>query len=145
MTAASTPASNVTIVQLLPGEALALLASVKLGRVAFSHQALPAIRLVNHVVDEYGDIIVRTHSGAALLNTALMSEVVAYEADELNPDVRTGWSVVVTGTATWVSDTAELARYEVLLTPWVGQEMDQVVRIRPDIVTGYRLQRTTRS
>ncbi|MFE0179117.1 pyridoxamine 5'-phosphate oxidase family protein [Streptomyces sp. NPDC059002] len=142
MTAAFTPAANVTMVQLLPGEAMALLASVKLGRVAFSHQALPAIRPVNHLLDEHGDIIVRTHSGATLLNKALMSEVVAYEADDLDPDARTGWSVVVTGTATRVSDTAELARYEALLTPWVDREMDQVVRIRPDIVTGFRLQRT---
>ncbi|WP_308314620.1 pyridoxamine 5'-phosphate oxidase family protein [Streptomyces gilvus] len=104
---------------------------------AFTDQALPAIRPVNHLVDA-GDIIVRTHGGSALLGRALQSEVVAYEADEIDPATRTGWSVVVTGTATRVNPGA-LARYESLLMPWIGKEMGQVVRIRPEIVSGYRL------
>lgn len=52
---------------------------------------------------------------------------------------RTGWSVVVTGAANLVSDPAELARYLTQLTPWTDTEMDHVVRIRADVVTGYRL------
>ncbi|MEV8018077.1 pyridoxamine 5'-phosphate oxidase family protein [Streptomyces sp. NPDC086554] len=131
------------MVELLRGEALALLASVQVGRVAFSHQALPAIRPVNHLVGEHGDIIIRTHTGAALLSRALLSEVVAYEADQFDPEIRTGWSVVVTGTATRVCDPMELAHYQAMLTPWVDSEADQLVRIRSDIVTGYRLRRSS--
>ncbi|MFF4508246.1 pyridoxamine 5'-phosphate oxidase family protein [Streptomyces sp. NPDC001401] len=63
----------------------------------------------------------------------------AYEADDLDPATRTGWSVVVTSAAGPVSDLAELARYLTQLTPWVDTEMQHVVRIRADIVTGYRL------
>ncbi|WP_405654252.1 pyridoxamine 5'-phosphate oxidase family protein [Streptomyces sp. NBC_00019] len=121
-------------------EALRLLGTVQLGRIAFTEQALPAIRPVNHVLAE-GDIIVRTHGGSALLRRALLSEVVAYEADEIDPVTRTGWSVVVTGTATRVTGAAELARYQGLLMPWIDAEMEQVVRIRPEIVSGYRLAR----
>lgn len=33
----------------------------------------------------------------------------------------------------------ELARYERLLEPWVDQIMDYAVRIRRDLVTGFRL------
>ncbi|MEU0437483.1 pyridoxamine 5'-phosphate oxidase family protein [Streptomyces sp. NPDC006290] len=130
---------RVRMVELGRAAALKLLAEAPLGRVVFSHQALPAIRPVNHLVALNGDIVIRTHMGAALLGRAARSEVVAYEADDLDPATRTGWSVVVTGTASPISDPAELARYLTVLTPWVDTEMEQVVRIRADIVTGYRL------
>ncbi|MGC0336729.1 pyridoxamine 5'-phosphate oxidase family protein [Streptomyces sp. SLBN-8D4] len=51
------------MVALIREEALGLLGTVQLGRVAFTDQALPAIRPVNHLVAE-GDIIVRTHGGS---------------------------------------------------------------------------------
>ncbi len=102
--------SQSRLVQLDRAQALALLAKAPFGRVVFSHQALPAIRPVNHLVEAGGDVVIRTHTGMALLGRAALSEVVAYEADDLDPDTRTGWSVVVTGTASLVSDPAELAR-----------------------------------
>lgn len=142
--AASEPAPSPHMVGLSRNEALKLLGTVQLGRVAFTDQALPAIRPVNHLMDE-GDIILRTHGGSALLGRALASEVVAYEADEIDPVARTGWSVVVTGTATRVADAGELARYQRLLMPWIDADMGQVVRIRPEIVSGYRLVRETRA
>jgi len=140
----SEPGSSAHLVELSHDEALKLLGTVRLGRVAFTDRALPAIRPVNHVMDE-GDIIVRTHGGSTLLNGAPASEVVAYEADEIDPTTRTGWSVVVTGMATRVADAGDLARCERLLTPWIDTEMGQVVRIRPEIVSGYRLTHVTRS
>jgi hypothetical protein len=57
------------MVELSRDEALTLLGSVQLGRVAFTDQALPAIRPVNRFVDT-GDIIVRTRGGSALLGRA---------------------------------------------------------------------------
>ncbi|MEU8687369.1 pyridoxamine 5'-phosphate oxidase family protein [Streptomyces sp. NPDC048665] len=126
------------MVELGRDEALKLLGTVQLGRVAFTDQALPAIRPVNHLVDA-GGIIVRTHGGSALLGRALQSEVVAYEADEIDAATRTGWTVVITGTATRILDPGALARYRSLLMPWVDAEMGHVVRIQPEIVSGYRL------
>ncbi|MFD8002774.1 pyridoxamine 5'-phosphate oxidase family protein [Streptomyces mirabilis] len=137
MTAGTAP--RVRMVGLARDEALKLLAEAPLGRVVFSHQALPAIRPVNHLVEANGDVVIRTHTGAALLGRVAMSEVVAYEADDLDPRTRTGWSVVVTGPASPVSDPTDLARYLTVLTPWVDTEMEHVVRIKADIVTGYRL------
>ncbi|WP_369240902.1 pyridoxamine 5'-phosphate oxidase family protein [Streptomyces sp. R21] len=134
------PRPRARLVELSRYEALKLLGSAPLGRVAFTDRALPAIRPVNHVMD--GDtIVIRTHSGSALLKRTLDTEVVAYEADLLDPAARTGWSVVVTGIATRVSDPADLARYQAMLVPWVDAEMGHVVRIQPDIVSGYRLER----
>jgi nitroimidazol reductase NimA-like FMN-containing flavoprotein (pyridoxamine 5'-phosphate oxidase superfamily) len=118
-------------------ESLRRLASVPVGRVVFTWRALPAIRPVNHVVDG-DDVIIRTHLGAALLAAGEAGMVVAYEADQLDPEVRRGWSVVVVGAARLV-EPAEAGRYEALLRPWVDGVMDQVVRIRCEIVTGYDL------
>jgi len=97
-----------------------LLASVAYGRVVFTRGALPAIRPVNHLVDG-GRVIVRTRLDAKLSTTAHSSLdsrlVVAYEADDLDPQRRLGWSVVVTGWATPVSDPDQISRYEQLLQP----------------------------
>ncbi|MGB8387367.1 pyridoxamine 5'-phosphate oxidase family protein, partial [Mycobacterium sp.] len=103
-------------------EAMRLLASVDHGRVIFNHQALPAIRLVNHLIDE-GRVIVRTRLTATVSTVVRLSTeagvVVAYEADDVDPQRRAGWSVVVTGWATTITDPDRIARYEQLLHPWV--------------------------
>lgn len=121
-------------------EALRLLASVPFGRVVFTARALPAVRVVNHIVDR-GEVIVRTSEGSqvALLLGQPSGSVVAYEADELDPATRTGWSVVVTGLAMPVTDPDAVSRYENLLRPWVEVPMAGFIRIRPEIITGYHL------
>ncbi|MFJ1967324.1 pyridoxamine 5'-phosphate oxidase family protein [Streptomyces sp. NPDC087903] len=123
-------------------EALRLLGSVSLGRIVFTRHALPTVRPVNHVLVD-GDIVIRTHGDAALTRythqTGGEGAVVAYEADDIDPDTHLGWSVVVTGYARLVTEPDELARYRALLRPWVSQRMDHAVRISPDLITGVRL------
>ncbi|MET9087453.1 pyridoxamine 5'-phosphate oxidase family protein [Streptomyces sp. NPDC004237] len=123
-------------------EAMRLLGSVSLGRIVFTRQALPAVRPVNHVLVD-GDIVIRTHEGAALTSRARQADgagvVVAYEADVIDPDTHLGWSVVVTGYARLVTDPREIARYETLLRPWLDRPMAHAVRIHPDLVTGIAL------
>lgn len=120
-------------------EALRRLASVPIGRVVFTDRALPAIRPVNHLVDG-GDVIIRSHLGAALLRAAESGVVVAFEADCIDPEQRLGWSVIVTGIARRVTDPEESRRFQGLLKPWIQRpEMPFVVRIHADLVTGYEL------
>ncbi|MGW3497323.1 pyridoxamine 5'-phosphate oxidase family protein [Streptomyces sp. NPDC001020] len=135
----SQPGASTHMVELDRDEALKLLGTVQMGRVAFTDQALPAIRPVNHVVGGDGTIVIRTHTGSTLLGHSLASEVVAYEADRIDPVTRTGWSVVVTGVASRVTAPDDVAHYRRLLVPWVNAEMAHVVRIVPELVTGYRL------
>lgn len=120
-------------------EALRLLASVSYGRVVFTLDALPAIRPVNHLLDE-DRIIIRTRLSASISASVRSSEriVVAYEADSLDPQTRTGWSVVATGHARTITDRAQISRYEQLLHPWVNHA-DTVVAIDPVIITGLRI------
>ena len=132
--------STARMIELSREEALKLLASVPLGRVGFTHRALPMIRPVNHLMD--GDhIVIRTHAGSALLSNTPTAEVVVYEADRLDLETRTGWSVMVTGRANRVTSPLEVARYQKMLLPWVDMDMDHVVRISTEVVTGYRLER----
>jgi nitroimidazol reductase NimA-like FMN-containing flavoprotein (pyridoxamine 5'-phosphate oxidase superfamily) len=125
--------------QLSRQECLRLLARVPMGRIVFTHQALPAIRPVNHIVDD-GDIVIRSHRAAAITAVAHRSGVVvAYEADEIDAERHLGWSVIVTGRAYMVENAADVARYQKLIDPWVAGEMDQVIRIHPEIITGFEL------
>ena len=130
------------VVELDRKEAMRLLASVDYGRVVFTQRALPAIRPVNHLVD--GDrVIVRSRLSSTV--SAVVGSgtnagvVVAYQADGLDPDRRLGWSVVVTGLASTVTDPKQRARYEQLLHPWVSLAMDTVIAIDAEIVTGIRI------
>lgn len=123
-------------------DAMRLLASVDYGRVVFTLTALPAIRVVNHLVD--GDrIIIRTRLTSAISAAVRSADgvVIAYEADSLDPATRTGWSVVATGLAHTLTDPDEVSHYEQLLRPWVNHA-DTVVAIAPAMVTGLQINAT---
>ena len=120
-------------------EALRLLGTVPVGRVVFTYRALPAIRPVNHIVDGH-QVVFRT-SASAEITTAVngTGTIVAFEADAIDPARRTGWSVVVVGGARRLTDAAEIGRYQRLLQPWAAGARDDVIAIRADLVTGFRL------
>ena len=119
-------------------QALALLSSVPVGRLVFTYQALPAIRPVNHLV-ECESIIIRATAGAAVAAAARHGVVVAYEADTIDIERRSGWSVIVLGTARVLTDDLAAERYRRQLHPWLSGPMDDVITISADIVTGYRM------
>jgi nitroimidazol reductase NimA-like FMN-containing flavoprotein (pyridoxamine 5'-phosphate oxidase superfamily) len=125
--------------ELTAAECWQLLGSVSLGRVVFSMHAMPAIRPVNHLIDGK-TIIIRSHLGAAIATRAAARDgtVVCYEADELDPARHTGWSVTATGIARLVREPAAITRYEQLLEPWVDGQMDYMIAIKPQIITGIR-------
>ena len=52
---------------------------------------------------------------------------------------RTGWSVIATGMARLVTDPAEAGRYANAVEPWIAGDLNQVVAIEPQFITGIRL------
>ena len=66
--------------ELTAAESWQLLTSVSLGRIVFTQHAMPAIRPVNHLVDDQA-IIIRSHLGAAIVAHAGADDgvVVCYE------------------------------------------------------------------
>ena len=126
--------------ELSPDECLRLIATVPVGRICYTTQAMPAVDPVNFLVD--GDVIViRTDFGGKLA-AATRRAVVAFQADNLDPVTRSGWSVSVVGTSAEVSDPAEVTRLEKLgLETWAPGIRDHFIRITPGMVTGRRLRR----
>ncbi|MFF0789127.1 pyridoxamine 5'-phosphate oxidase family protein [Streptomyces spiralis] len=123
-------------------ECLRLLAEVAVGRVVYTRHALPAVLPVNFSLDTDASVLLRTSAGSDLAR-AVDGAVVAFEADEFDPENRSGWSVVVTGQAGVVSDPAE---HERLLRTgprsWMPIQEDvfiRFIRIESAMVTGREL------
>ncbi|MGW3915458.1 pyridoxamine 5'-phosphate oxidase family protein [Streptomyces sp. NPDC005070] len=120
-------------------ECLRLLAKVPVGRVVYTRQALPAVLPVNFCLDTDDSVLLRTSSDSDLVR-AIDGVVVAFEADEFDAETRSGWSVVVTGRATVVTDRAEHERLaQVGPTSWMPLRSAVFVRIESEMVTGREL------
>jgi hypothetical protein len=118
-------------------QCLDLLQDVRVGRLIFTEDALPAVQPVNFRMWR-DDVVIRV-AGGAKLAAASANLVVAFEADELDPDLRSGWSVTVVGHAqpiTGVEDLVEIAG--TFVQPWVQGRRDHFIRIRTEKITGRR-------
>ncbi|MEP6562513.1 MAG: pyridoxamine 5'-phosphate oxidase family protein [Nakamurella sp.] len=117
-------------------ECLRRLRQAQIGRIAFIEQGEPVILPVNHGVD--GDSVVFRSAPGAKLFAANSELPVAFEVDGFDADGRTGWSVVVRGTATIVEDQSDIARLALLgVEPWADlAERKNWVRIRGYSVSG---------
>ena len=118
-------------------QCLDLLQEVRVGRLVFTEDALPAVHPVNFRMWR-DDVVIRV-AGGAKLAAACDNLVVAFEADELDADLRTGWSVTIVGHAqqiTKVDDLVEIAG--TFVDPWVDGRRDHFVRIQSEKITGRR-------
>ena len=111
------------------------LQTVRVGRLVFTEDALPAVQPVNFRLWR-DDVVIRV-AGGAKLAAATQNLVVAFQSDELDPDLRTGWSVTVVGHAQPITDVSELVELSgVFLQPWVDGRRDHFIRIRTEKMTG---------
>src|SRR5919199_4295762 len=118
-------------------ECMQLLTRVRIGRVGFSAKALPVVLPVSFALDGEG-VVIRVRSGSQI-ETGAREAIVAFEADDIDPSEGRAWSVSVTGTASAISDAAELARARGLdLGDWGGDGVDQFIRISLDLMSGRR-------
>lgn len=126
--------------QLSRADSLRLVGNVGLGRIVFISRAMPAIRLVSHLVHDDHIVVGTAYEPevAAILGPRGTSMVV-YQVDMVDPATCRGWNVVVTGTAALVADPDELAHLCRRLRTWTHERPGLVLRIRPEIVTGFEL------
>jgi uncharacterized protein len=118
-------------------ESLRLLATVPVGRLIFTVNALPTVRPMNFALVD-GLILLRT----AADSTKVDGTIATFEADDLDPATCSGWSVTVTGRAELVTDPDSTARYRrVPLVPWAAGVRDQFVTITTDLIEGRRVRR----
>jgi uncharacterized protein len=115
-----------------------LLAVAQIGRVVLSIDALPAALPVNYWLID--DAIVFRSTPGTKLTAALNHTVVGFEVDEIDPAGHSGWSVLVVGTSTVVSDPAEIARLDQAgLRSWAPVSAPHYVKISIQRISGRRL------
>ena len=118
-----------------------LLAGAHLVRIAFVTDHGPSVLPVNHLVHD-GSLYFRTAPGSKL-GIAAADGPVAIEADGGDAATRTGWSVVVHGRASIVTDEGvSEALYERPFEPWaLPDDRAFWVRVPLDQISGRRIQR----
>ena len=121
------------------GTCLSLLQSVVIGRVAWAGDDRRVVVLpINFIIDE-NTIVFRTARGSKL-SAVQEGRPLSFEADDVEPGLRTGWSVLVNGTAHVVTDTAVIDHLKRLpLAPWPPAPGPYFVRLRIEEITGRRL------
>jgi uncharacterized protein len=133
-------AADGEFIRLGRAESMRLLASTQVGRLIFTVNALPAVRLMNFAVVD-GLIVLRTAADTTVARK-VNSAIVAFEVDDLDPATSSRWSVVVTGRGTLVTDPELIARYhKVPLEPWAPGDRDQFVTITTEMVEGRQVRR----
>ncbi|MCX5040325.1 pyridoxamine 5'-phosphate oxidase family protein [Streptomyces coelicoflavus] len=120
-------------------ECLRRLSEADVGRVVFTRAALPAVLPVNFLLEPDGAVLLRTSASSEMVR-AVDGAVVAFEGDAFDAAAHAGWSVVVTGLASVVTDATDHDR----LTrsgprSWVARPDEVFVRIEPELVTGREL------
>jgi hypothetical protein len=122
--------------QLTRDECLRLMASVSMGRIIYTRQALPAVELVNFALDN-GDIVIKT-DGDGKLAVATRHAVVAFETDCLDAQ-QTGWSVTAVGQSREVTDTEDIGRLqEIDLSSSTYGPRECFIRVSPELLNGRR-------
>ncbi len=120
-------------------ECWTLARGASIGRVAFVDAGEPAVLPVTHTIDGH-HVVFRSTQGTKLWAVE-SGRPVAFEVDGWDARTRTGWSVLVRGTAVTVLDDDEIARLDrEAVEPWLHEARHGTwVRIMPTEVTGRRL------
>lgn len=118
-------------------ECLTLIRNEPVGRVAMVVCGVPVVVPVNFAVLGE-DVVFRTGTGSKLV-VAVERGLLTLEVDSVDVEMRSGWSVLVTGGASEITRPDELAAVAALdLHSWVpGRE--RYIRIRSEMVSGRRL------
>ena len=115
-----------------------LLGTTPVGRVVVTVDGAPEVYPVNFVVDGRS-VAFRSAPGSKLRGLERFPTT-CFEADVIDPDLHTGWSVMVKGRAVDVTGPGERSRLASMpLTVWTAGAKDHWVRIRPTEVTGRRI------
>ena len=115
-------------------ECRGLLESRSVGRFAFWAPAGPQVFPVNFVVR--GDSIVfRTSPSHSLASALRNAPRGGFQVDDIDEQARSGWSVLVTGAASYGDDGDDGDAPQ----PWAGGDRSLCVRVGMDQVTGRRV------
>jgi nitroimidazol reductase NimA-like FMN-containing flavoprotein (pyridoxamine 5'-phosphate oxidase superfamily) len=125
-------------------ECLRLIAPGGIGRIGFSGRYGPTVMPVNYQLYE-GTIVFRTTPDSATdedLRTGIPNAEykVAFEIDDFDSAAKTGWNVLVQGSAHHVESETERASVAGAgVEPWPGGDRELFLRVVPTRITGRRV------
>ncbi|MGR6964456.1 pyridoxamine 5'-phosphate oxidase family protein [Geodermatophilus sp. URMC 61] len=125
------------VVPLDDAECRALLLGGRIGRLAFTQHALPAIQPVSYRVHEAEVVIPALADSPFLPRTG--DAVVAFGVDSYDDSTWTGWSVTVVGPSRSIDDPAVVALLDTL--PWslpMTSRGRRYVAVRIGLLSGWR-------
>jgi nitroimidazol reductase NimA-like FMN-containing flavoprotein (pyridoxamine 5'-phosphate oxidase superfamily) len=133
------PASE--MLDLSQTECLRLIAAHQFGRIAVDAvEGPPIIRPVNYRFEDRSDTIIFRIVAGSTFDALLRCNEAAFEIDGTDDYCRTGWSVVVQGTADEVTDPDRVRRLDSMrLAPWAPGQQLHWMRIELDTVSGRRV------
>ena len=116
------------LIELTVDECHALLESSRIGRLGLLDADGPLILPVNYCMDGRS-VVFRTGPGTKL-DAASNGARVAFEVDGIDSAERTGWSILIRGSAATVTEPETLSRLEQLpLIPWAPGKKPHYVRV----------------
>ncbi len=132
------------LLDLSPEECRTLLSTHGVGRIAVStSDGRPAVVPVNYEIID-NTIVFRTAPDS--VPAAAVGRDVAFEVDHVDEALSRGWSVLVVGPASVVTEPDAVHRLSqrAHTMPWAGGEREMWVSIRPTKITGRRITPTDR-
>jgi nitroimidazol reductase NimA-like FMN-containing flavoprotein (pyridoxamine 5'-phosphate oxidase superfamily) len=134
----STASSGGKIVELDRGESLELLTAKTVGRIGFLAADGPVVLPMNYVLSD-NHIIVRTVAFGVVARSAV-DQKVAFEVDDVDDFLQAGWSVLVRGAGTLLTDRQlEQLRSSTAPEPWAEGPRTLFFSIACEQVSGRRL------
>ncbi|HZB33286.1 MAG TPA: pyridoxamine 5'-phosphate oxidase family protein [Streptosporangiaceae bacterium] len=128
--------------RLSESECRALIAPGGVGRVVFSSGRGPEALPVNYSFVK--DVLVfRTAPDSPL--AGVIGTDVGFEVDRLDEAFGEGWSVLVSGPASKITEPALVWQLADAVQPWAGGNRDIFIRIEPHRITGRRVRSADRS
>ncbi len=129
-------ALNAVLTTLSPDECRALISPGGVGRMLVVEPGRGPVAIpVNYRMDG-DDVVFRTGGGTRLAEN-LQQASVSFDVDHLDDALGEGWSVLLTGTASVITEPDELDQARSLgIEPWAGGDRQTYVRLRVSQVTG---------
>jgi transcriptional regulator with XRE-family HTH domain len=132
-------ANSPVLENLTPDECRAYIAPGGVGRFLYDdHARGPVAVPVNYKMDE-DNVVFRTNF-EDLLTEGTQHQKVSFDVDHLDEALAEGWSVLLSGSASVITESRELDRAKALaIQPWAGGALDNYIRLVPTQITGRRI------
>jgi hypothetical protein len=115
-----------------------LLATVAIGRIAFTEAAMPSIQPAAFAISG-DDVVIPTGLGSKLA-AGSRGAVVAFEVDDYDLIERTGWNVTVIGPSRLISVPSQVAALDALgVLPWAPAMTHCYIALHMAVVRGRRI------